>query len=91
MVIGTVSRAPKEHGNPIYNSAVLVVDGRIEAIGEPAELKDRFGVHWQIVPKTLPRLIRSGGPQTAQSVFEALMTMKKIDIAGLEAAAREAA
>ena len=67
----------------------LIADGGEE--GQCGWLKDRFGVHWQIVPKTLPRLIRSGGPQTAQNVFEALMTMKKIDIAGLEAAAREAA
>ncbi len=67
----------------------LIADGGEE--GQCGWLKDRFGVHWQIVPKALPRLIRSSGPQTAQRVFDALMTMKKIDIAGLEAAARLAA
>jgi predicted 3-demethylubiquinone-9 3-methyltransferase (glyoxalase superfamily) len=50
-------------------------------------LKDRFGVHWQIVPKALPRLMAEGG-ETAQKVSGALMGMKKIVIADLEAAAR---
>lgn len=67
----------------------LIADGGEE--GQCGWLKDRFGVHWQIVPKALPRLIRSSGPQTAQRVLDALMTMKKIDIAGLEDAARLAA
>lgn len=47
-------------------------------------LKDRFGVHWQVVPKALPRLMGSGDPQAARRVSAALMTMQKIDIAGLE-------
>lgn len=67
----------------------LIADGGEE--GQCGWLKDRFGVHWQIVPKALPRLIRSGAPQASQRVFDALMTMKKIDIAGLETAARMAA
>ncbi len=50
-------------------------------------LKDRFGVHWQVVPEALPRLMMGGDPETAGRVQAALMTMQKIDIAGLEAAA----
>lgn len=50
-------------------------------------LKDCYGVHWQIVPKALPQLMGEGGA-TAQLVSEALMKMKKIVIADLEAAAR---
>ena len=50
-------------------------------------LKDRFGVHWQIVPKALPRLMHAGDPEATKRVLEALMQMKKINIAALEAAA----
>ena len=50
-------------------------------------LKDRFGAHWQIVPKALPRLMGAGGA-AAGRVGQALMGMKKIDIAALEAAAQ---
>ena len=51
-------------------------------------LKDRFGLHWQIVPKALPRLMHSGDREAGSRVFEALMGMRKIDISGLEAAFR---
>ena len=47
-------------------------------------LKDRFGLSWQIVPKRSMELMY--GPKAAQ-VWPALMRMKKIDIAALEAAA----
>lgn len=50
-------------------------------------LKDRFGIHWQIVPEALPRLMTSGDAARAGRVRAALMKMKKIDIAALEAAA----
>jgi len=50
-------------------------------------LKDRYGVYWQIVPEALPHLMAEGG-ETAQRVMAALMPMKKIVIADLEAAAR---
>ena len=49
-------------------------------------LRDRFGIHWQIVPKALPRLMHAGDPQAADRVRSALMGMGRIDIAGLEAA-----
>jgi len=55
--------------------------------GQCGWLKDRYGVHWQIVPKALPRLMQSGNPESAGRVSAALMKMKKIDISGLEAAA----
>mgnify|MGYP000082530219 CR=1 FL=1 len=63
----------------------LLADGGEE--GQCGWIKDRFGVHWQIVPKALPRLMRSGNPASAGRVSAALMQMKKIDIATLEAAA----
>lgn len=49
-------------------------------------LKDRFGVHWQVVPEALPRLMSSGEPGATQRVKSALMGMKRVDIAALEAA-----
>ncbi len=50
-------------------------------------LKDRFGVSWQVVPTALPRLLTQPDPEKAKRVFAAMMEMKKLDIAALEAAA----
>ena len=49
-------------------------------------LKDKFGVSWQIVPAVLPELLKN--PATAGKVMMALMGMVKLEIAGLEAAAK---
>ncbi|MDN3719585.1 VOC family protein [Roseibium salinum] len=63
----------------------LTADGGEE--GPCGWLTDRFGISWQIVPKALPRLMHSGNPAVAARVSAALMQMKKINIADLEAAA----
>ncbi|HEY0660373.1 MAG TPA: VOC family protein [Lysobacter sp.] len=47
--------------------------------------KDRFGLSWQITPKRLTELMSQGG-ETATRAFEAMMDMKKIDIAALDRA-----
>ncbi len=47
-------------------------------------LKDRFGVSWQIVPTAIPRLLASDDPARANRVMEAILGMKKIEIAELE-------
>ena len=49
--------------------------------------KDRFGLSWQITPKRLTELVAEGG-ETARRAFEAMMTMKKIDVAAIKAAVR---
>ena len=49
--------------------------------------KDRWGCSWQIVPRALMRGMESADPAARKRVFEAMMTMKKIDIAAIEAAA----
>ncbi len=49
--------------------------------------KDRWGFSWQITPKRLMELTTSPDSAKAKRAMEAMMTMKKIDIAALEAAA----
>jgi predicted 3-demethylubiquinone-9 3-methyltransferase (glyoxalase superfamily) len=48
--------------------------------------KDKWGFSWQITPRILIDLTTEGG-ERAKRAFEAMMTMKKIDIAKIEAAA----
>ena len=50
-------------------------------------VKDRFGVSWQIVPRQLMNMIGSAEPGRAKRAFDAMMEMKRIDIAALERAA----
>jgi predicted 3-demethylubiquinone-9 3-methyltransferase (glyoxalase superfamily) len=52
--------------------------------------KDRWGLSWQITPRALTEAMAAGGAE-AKRAFEAMMTMKKIDIAAIEAARRAAA
>lgn len=49
-------------------------------------LKDKFGVSWQIVSTVLPSLLGGPDPAASQRVMRAMLAMKKIDIAALEAA-----
>jgi predicted 3-demethylubiquinone-9 3-methyltransferase (glyoxalase superfamily) len=52
--------------------------------------KDRWGVNWQITPRRLMAFYDDPNPARSKAAFEAIMTMTKIDIAGLEAAADKA-
>jgi len=69
------------------------VDRYWEALSEGGEegpcgwLKDRFGVSWQVVPKRLTELLTDSDAERAQRVMKAMLGMRKIEIAGLEAAA----
>jgi predicted 3-demethylubiquinone-9 3-methyltransferase (glyoxalase superfamily) len=49
-------------------------------------LKDRFGLSWQIVPSRFLQLMRDPDPKRTQRVMQAMLTMKKFDIARLEQA-----
>lgn len=50
--------------------------------------KDRWGVSWQITPIALMKAITNPDPAAAKRAFDAMMLMKKIDIAAIEAALR---
>lgn len=49
--------------------------------------KDRWGLSWQITPRTLMEAMAAGGAE-AKRAFAAMMTMKKIDVAAIDAARR---
>jgi len=49
--------------------------------------KDKWGISWQITPKALTDAMMAGGPAAGRA-FQAMMGMKKIDVAAIEAAVR---
>jgi predicted 3-demethylubiquinone-9 3-methyltransferase (glyoxalase superfamily) len=53
-------------------------------------LKDKYGVTWQVAPEALPRLMGDPDPKKSSAVMKAMMKMKKIIIADLEAAYEQA-
>lgn len=76
----SVSTEDQAETDRLWNA--LIADGGAES--QCGWLKDRFGMSWQIVPKRSVELL--AGPD-ASKVWPALMQMRKIDIAALEAAA----
>ena len=67
-----------------YWNAIVADGGEESACGW---CRDRWGISWQITPRALSDAMAAGGA-TAKRVFEAMMTMGKIDIAKIEAARR---
>ena len=65
-----------------YWNAIVGNDGRESACGW---CKDKWGVNWQITPRTLTEAMAAGGDE-AKRAFEAMMTMRKIDVAAIDAA-----
>ncbi len=53
-------------------------------------LKDKYGVSWQVIPTALPRLLADPDREKSQRVMEAMLSMKKIEIDGLQRAAAAA-
>lgn len=63
---------------------VLTSDG-----GEPSQCgwcKDKFGVSWQVVPKRLAELCGDYSTEANLRAMNAMLTMRKLDVAALEAA-----
>jgi 2-polyprenyl-6-hydroxyphenyl methylase/3-demethylubiquinone-9 3-methyltransferase len=50
--------------------------------------KDKWGLSWQITPVALTEAMAGSDPAAAKRTFEAMMQMKKIDVAAIEAARR---
>ena len=69
------------------------VDYFWEKLGDGGEegpcgwLKDRFGVSWQVVPRGMDEVFDDADPARAQRAFAAMMTMTKLDVAAIQAAA----
>jgi predicted 3-demethylubiquinone-9 3-methyltransferase (glyoxalase superfamily) len=67
-----------------YWNAIVGNGGQESACGW---CRDKWGVSWQITPRVLTDVLATGGVE-AKRAFEAVMGMKKIDIAAIEAARR---
>jgi 2-polyprenyl-6-hydroxyphenyl methylase/3-demethylubiquinone-9 3-methyltransferase len=67
-----------------YWNAIVDNGGRESACGW---CKDKWGISWQITPRVLTEALAAGGDE-ARRAFQAMMTMKKIDVAVIEAARR---
>jgi predicted 3-demethylubiquinone-9 3-methyltransferase (glyoxalase superfamily) len=67
-----------------YWNAIVGNGGQESACGW---CRDRWGLSWQITPRTLTDALAAGGGE-AKRAFEVMMTMRKIDIAAIEAARR---
>ncbi len=52
-------------------------------------VRDRFGLSWQVIPTALPRLLADPDREKSQRVMQAMLGMKKIEIAELERAAEQ--
>jgi predicted 3-demethylubiquinone-9 3-methyltransferase (glyoxalase superfamily) len=68
-----------------YWNAIVGNGGEENACGW---CRDRWGFSWQITPRSLMRANSNPDRAAAKRAFEAMMTMKKIDIAAIEAAER---
>lgn len=67
-----------------YWNAIVENGGRESECGW---CKDRWGVSWQITPRILIEALAVGGEE-AKRAFDAMMTMKKIDVAAIDKARR---
>ena len=67
-----------------YWNAIVGNGGQESACGW---CKDKWGVYWQITPRVLTEAMAAGGAE-AKRAFDAMMDMRKIDVAKIEAARR---
>jgi predicted 3-demethylubiquinone-9 3-methyltransferase (glyoxalase superfamily) len=68
-----------------YWNAIVGNGGQESACGW---CKDKWGVSWQITPRALTEAVMGSDAAAAKRAFDAMMTMKKIDVAAIEAARR---
>jgi predicted 3-demethylubiquinone-9 3-methyltransferase (glyoxalase superfamily) len=63
----------------------LLADGGRES--QCGWLQDRFGLAWQVVPRRLNELMTDADPERASRAMKAMLQMRKLDVAAIEAAA----
>src|SRR5437899_12017598 len=78
------SRSPLTETDRYWN-AIVGNGGQESACGW---CKDKWGLSWQITPIVLTKAVTGPDPAAAKRAFDAMMQMKKIDIAVIEAARR---
>ncbi len=66
----------------------LTADGGTES--QCGWLKDKFGVSWQIIPKQLYEFLSDANPARAKAATDAMLTMRRIVVDDLAAAADQA-
>jgi predicted 3-demethylubiquinone-9 3-methyltransferase (glyoxalase superfamily) len=77
--VATVDQAETDR----YWNAIVGHGGEERACGW---CRDKWGLFWQITPVVLSRAVAGPDPVVAKRAFEAMLTMKKIDVAAIEAA-----
>lgn len=77
----------KDQAEVDYYWNALTADGGAES--RCGWLKDRFGISWQVIPEALGRCLGDRDPARAQRALAAMLKMKKIVVADLEAAVAE--
>jgi len=78
--IDTADQAETDH----YWDALTADGGEESRCGW---LKDRYGLSWQVVPHRLTELMTDADPARASRAMQAMLQMRRIDIAAIEAAA----
>ncbi|MBW8824613.1 MAG: VOC family protein [Xanthomonadales bacterium] len=79
-----VATADQEETDRYWN-AIVDNGGEENACGW---CQDKWGLSWQITPMALTKAVTSTDAAAAKRAFDAMMTMKKIDVAVIEAAVR---
>jgi predicted 3-demethylubiquinone-9 3-methyltransferase (glyoxalase superfamily) len=79
-----VATEDQEETDRLWN-AIVGNDGQESECGW---CKDKWGLSWQITPRALTDAFTGSDKAAAKRAFEAMMTMRKIDVAAIEAAVR---
>jgi predicted 3-demethylubiquinone-9 3-methyltransferase (glyoxalase superfamily) len=74
-----ITTEDQEETDKYWNA--IVGNGGVES--ECGWCKDKWGVSWQITPRTLTEALSAGGEESKRA-FDAMMTMKKIDVAVID-------
>jgi 2-polyprenyl-6-hydroxyphenyl methylase/3-demethylubiquinone-9 3-methyltransferase len=78
-------RNPRSAETDRYWNAIVGNGGQESQCGW---CKDKWGINWQITPIALTKAFTGSDRAAAKRAFDAMMTIKKIDVAAIEAAIR---